>query len=110
MSLCMHHSFCLLAIFEVSVLCFVILFKSFAGASELLQSLYRLSSSLQGNGHKDSDLMLVESLIRNADFQKILIIHNKVQEVCCFKCPPTPVTTEAQDITQEVDFHILIIF
>ncbi|KAF8795813.1 MAGUK p55 subfamily member 5 like protein [Argiope bruennichi] len=72
------------------------------GASELLQSLYRLSSSLQGNGHKDSDLMLVESLIQNADFQNILAIHNKVQEVCCFKCPPTPVSTEAQDITQEV--------
>lgn len=77
------------------------LIKTF-GASELLQSLYRLSSSLQGNGHKDSDLMLVEGLIRNADFQKILTIHNKVQEVCCFKCPPTPITSEAQDITQEV--------
>ncbi|XP_035227442.1 MAGUK p55 subfamily member 5-like [Stegodyphus dumicola] len=77
------------------------LVKTF-GASELLQSLYRLSSSLQGNGHKDSDLMLIESLIRNADFQNILAIHNKVQEVCCFKCPPTPVSTEAQDITQEV--------
>ncbi|GFY39895.1 MAGUK p55 subfamily member 5 [Trichonephila inaurata madagascariensis] len=72
------------------------------GASELLQSLYRLSSSLQGNGHKDSDLMLVESLIQNADFQNILAIHNKVQEVCCFKCPPTPISTQAQDITQEV--------
>ncbi|GIX77510.1 MAGUK p55 subfamily member 5, partial [Caerostris extrusa] len=72
------------------------------GASELLQNLYRLSSSLQGNGHKDSDLMLVESLIQNADFQNILAIHNKIQEVCCFKCPPTPVSTEAQDITQEV--------
>lgn len=77
------------------------LVKTF-GASELLQSLYRLSSSLQGNGHKDSDLMLVESLIQNADFQNILAIHNKVQEVCCFKCPPTPISTEAQDITQEV--------
>ncbi|XP_054713294.1 protein PALS1-like isoform X2 [Uloborus diversus] len=76
------------------------LVKTF-GASELLQSLYRLSSSLQGNGHKDSDLMLVESLIRNADFQNILAIHNKVQEVCCFRCPPTPVTAEAQEITQE---------
>ncbi|KAG8178780.1 hypothetical protein JTE90_022410 [Oedothorax gibbosus] len=72
------------------------------GASELLQSLYRLSSSLQGNCHNDSDLMLVEELIRNADFQNILAIHNKVQEVCCFKCPPTPVSMEAQEITQEV--------
>lgn len=74
----------------------------FPGASELLQSLYRLSSSLQGNGHKDSDLMLIEGLIRNADFQNILTIHNKVQEVCCFKCPPSPITSDAQDMTQEV--------
>nr|BBD75286.1 stardust2 protein [Parasteatoda tepidariorum] len=72
------------------------------GASELLQSLYRLSASLQGNGHKDSDLLLVEGLIRNKDFQNILDIHNKVQEVCCFKCPPTPLSTQAQNITQEV--------
>ncbi|XP_023218352.1 uncharacterized protein LOC111620621 [Centruroides sculpturatus] len=76
--------------------------KRLVGVSELLHSLSRIKSHYSNNGHKNEDLSAIESLLNNKTFQKVLDVHNKVQEICCFNAPPVPVCACAQELTQDV--------
>ncbi|UYV74838.1 MPP5 [Cordylochernes scorpioides] len=69
-----------------------------AGVTELLVSLRRLEAHVRGS----ADLSSVEALIRQPDFQKVLAIHNKVQELWCFTCPPLPLVDFASQLAQDV--------
>lgn len=58
---------------------------------------------LKSNGHRISeDMTLVAQLLTNPEFQKVLAVHNKVQETWCLNRPPTPVTDNAQELLAEV--------
>ena len=60
---------------------------------------------LKSNGHRISeDVTLVAQLLTNPEFQKVLAVHNKVQETWCLNRPPTPVTDNAQELLAEVRF------
>ncbi|KAF2362318.1 L27-N [Trinorchestia longiramus] len=78
-----------------------------AGASpriqELVQSLQRIQSVLQSNGHRiNDDVNLVAQLLNNPEFQKVLAVHNKVQQTWCVERPPTPVQGGAQELVAQV--------
>lgn len=74
-----------------------------AGINELIQSLQRIQTVLKSNGHRISeDMTLVAQLLTNPEFQKVLAVHNKVQETWCLNRPPTPVTDNAQELLAEV--------
>lgn len=71
--------------------------------NELIQSLQRIQTVLKSNGHRISeDMTLVAQLLTNPEFQKVLAVHNKVQETWCLNRPPTPVTDQAQELLAEV--------
>ncbi|RXG71543.1 MAGUK p55 subfamily member 5-A [Armadillidium vulgare] len=70
--------------------------------NELIQSLQRIQNVLKSNGHRISeDMTLVAQLLVNPEFQKVLAVHNKVQETWCLNRPPTPVTFKAQELVAE---------
>ncbi|XP_050710409.1 uncharacterized protein LOC126995166 isoform X3 [Eriocheir sinensis] len=72
------------------------------GINELIQSLQRIQTVLKSNGHRISeDMTLVAQLLTNPEFQKVLAVHNKVQETWCLNRPPTPVTDNAQELVAE---------
>ncbi|KAG0711456.1 MAGUK p55 subfamily member 5 [Chionoecetes opilio] len=72
------------------------------GINELIQSLQRIQTVLKSNGHRISeDMTLVAQLLTNPEFQKVLAVHNKVQETWCLNRPPTPVTDNAQGLVAE---------
>ncbi|XP_068249574.1 protein PALS1 isoform X5 [Palaemon carinicauda] len=72
------------------------------GINELIQSLQRIQTVLKSNGHRISeDVTLVAQLLTNPEFQKVLAVHNKVQETWCLNRPPTPVTDNAQELLAE---------
>lgn len=71
--------------------------------NELIQSLQRIQTVLKSNGHRISeDMTLVAQLLTNPEFQKVLAVHNKVQETWCLNRPPTPVTDQSQELLAEV--------
>merc|ERR1712106_86871 len=71
--------------------------------NELIQSLQRIQTVPKSNGHRISeDMTLVAQLLTNPEFQKVLAVHNKVQETWCLNRPPTPVTDQAQELLAEV--------
>lgn len=58
---------------------------------------------LKSNGHRISeDMTLVAQLLTNPEFQKVLAVHNKVQEIWCLNRPPTPVCENATKVLNEV--------
>ncbi|XP_076049029.1 uncharacterized protein LOC143029832 isoform X2 [Oratosquilla oratoria] len=72
------------------------------GINELIASLQRIQNVLKSNGHRISeDMTLVAQLLTNPEFQKVLAVHNKVQETWCLNRPPTPVTDHAQQLMTE---------
>lgn len=80
--------------------------SSIPGINELIQSLQRIQTVLKSNGHRISeDMTLVAQLLTNPEFQKVLAVHNKVQETWCLNRPPTPVTDNAQELVAEVGRH-----
>ncbi|XP_018023286.1 protein PALS1 [Hyalella azteca] len=77
--------------------------KSPTGVQELVRSLQRIQSLLQTNGHRiNDDVRLVAQLLHNPDFQKVLAVHNKVQQTWCVARPPTPVAPSARDLASQV--------
>lgn len=40
--------------------------------------------------------------MQTPEFQQILLLHNKVQDVWCFNAPPTPFSAHATQLVQEV--------
>lgn len=81
-----------------------------SGINELIQSLQRIQTVLKSNGHRISeDMTLVAQLLTNPEFQKVLAVHNKVQEIWCLNRPPTPVTDNAQGLVAEV-LHRTLLF
>jgi MAGUK p55 subfamily protein 5 len=67
----------------------------------LLDMLHNVESLLSKTGF-DESLVSLEKLFHNQEFQSLLTLHNKVEELCCFKCLPPPVCTDAQVISLEV--------
>ncbi|KAG1685109.1 MAGUK p55 subfamily member 5 [Nymphon striatum] len=75
------------------------------GPEELQEVLQRVQIQLNNNGYHD-DLVAVDDLLNNPDFQKILCIHKKIQEIWCFSTPPSPLYTNAQDLIQKFDLAL----
>ncbi|KFM64967.1 MAGUK p55 subfamily member 5, partial [Stegodyphus mimosarum] len=69
--------------------------------SELLGMLHNVETLLSKTGF-DESLLDLEKLLHNQEFQSLLTLHNKIQDLCCFKCLPSPVCTDAQVISLEV--------
>ncbi|XP_055930579.1 protein PALS1-like isoform X2 [Argiope bruennichi] len=69
--------------------------------SSLLDILHNVEACLANTGFGES-MVELEKLFHNPEFQCLLTLHNKVQDLCCFKCLPTPVCTDAQVISLEV--------
>ncbi|GIY90530.1 MAGUK p55 subfamily member 5 [Caerostris darwini] len=67
----------------------------------LLDTLHNLEAGLAKLGVSES-MVELEKLFHNLEFQSLLTLHNKVQELSCFKCLPTPVCADAQVISLEV--------
>lgn len=70
-------------------------------SSELLDMIHNVETCL-GKTDFDGDLVDVEKLLHNPEFQSMLSLHNRIQEICCFKCLPTPVCTDSQELLIEV--------
>ncbi|CAL1299256.1 unnamed protein product [Larinioides sclopetarius] len=69
--------------------------------SALLDILHNVEACLANTGFGES-MVELEKLFHNPEFQSLLTLHNKVQDLCCFKCLPSPVCTDAQVISLEV--------
>ncbi|GIY04864.1 MAGUK p55 subfamily member 5 [Caerostris extrusa] len=67
----------------------------------LLDTLHNLEAGLAKLGLSES-MVELEKLFHNPEFQSLLTLHNKVQDLSCFKCLPTPVCADAQVISLEV--------
>ncbi|XP_035703593.1 MAGUK p55 subfamily member 5 isoform X5 [Folsomia candida] len=73
------------------------------GLTDLVASLHRVQQTLKKNGlHLDETVSAVGTLMQTPEFQQILAVHNKVQDVWCFNAPPTPFSAHAHQLVQEV--------
>lgn len=74
-----------------------------AELAELLASLKQIQRALKSNGHGlQQELAVAQQLLTSPDFQRVLAVHNKVQEIWCFNAPPTALCNNAQDVVTEV--------
>jgi len=78
-----------------------------AGYGELIAALQRVHLQLKKNGiyvgnKSDPDVTVIQCLLLNPEFVRVLSVHNKVQQLW----PPTttkrPVTLEAQNLVRDV--------
>ena len=86
---------------------FTILF--FTDAEEMMRRLDRLESQLSSaaniadnNTKQQLPLQSIIQLLENRQFHKLLDIHNIIQTVQCFQCPPTPLCCDAKVLVREV--------
>ena len=81
----------------------------FPDAEEMLRRLERVGSQLHSSnsGTKTSDLTTVVRLLENSRFQRLLDIHNTIQAVQCFQCPPAPLCCDAKILVREVSSSII---
>jgi len=71
--------------------------------TDLVTSLQRVQQTLKKNGlYLDESVTAVGSLMQTPEFQQILAVHNKVQDVWCFNAPPTPISAHGHQLVQEV--------
>lgn len=78
-----------------------------SGLTDLVASLQRVQQTLKKNGlYLDETVSAVGSLMQTHEFQQILAVHNKVQDVWCFNAPPTPFSAHATQLVQEVRFYL----
>ena len=64
----------------------------------MLRRLDSITSQLQIH----QDLHAIVRLLENGQFKKLLDIHNIIQKVQCFQCPPSPLCCDAKLLVQEV--------
>ena len=53
-------------------------------------------------GSVAGSLQTIVKLLENTQFQKLLDIHNIIQSVQCFQCPPAPLCCDAKILVREV--------
>ncbi|XP_043206273.1 uncharacterized protein LOC122372769 isoform X2 [Amphibalanus amphitrite] len=71
--------------------------------AELLASLKQIQRALKASGAGlQQELAVAQSLLTSPEFQRVLAVHNKVQEIWCFNAPPSALCFNAQDVAQEV--------
>ena len=51
-------------------------------------------------------MSLVAQLLVNPEFQKVLAVHNKIQETWCLNRPPTPHSPKSQELVSEVSTFV----
>lgn len=87
-------------------------FLFIADADEIHRRLDRLGSQLKESlvGLEQQPLTVVIQLLENAQFKKLLEIHNVIQAVQCFQCPPTPLCCDAKLLVREVIIYALFIY
>ncbi|XP_043206291.1 protein PALS1-like isoform X4 [Amphibalanus amphitrite] len=74
-----------------------------AELAELLASLKQIQRALKASGAGlQQELAVAQSLLTSPEFQRVLAVHNKVQEIWCFNAPPSALCFNAQDVAQEV--------
>jgi MAGUK p55 subfamily protein 5 len=78
------------------------LLKKPIGTSELVASLQRVQEALKKNGmNLEETVSAVGSLMQTPEFQQVLAVHNKVQDIWCFNSPPTPASTHLHQLVQD---------
>ena len=71
--------------------------------AELLASLKHIQRALKASGSGlHQELAVAQSLLASPEFQRVLAVHNKVQEIWCFNAPPSALCHNSQDVVQEV--------
>lgn len=70
--------------------------------------LHNVESLLSKTNFSES-IVSLEKLFHNQEFQTLLSLHNKIQELCCFNTLPPPVCTDAQVISLEVCFDRVLL-
>lgn len=74
----------------------------------MLRRLERVGSQLHSSKEaKTTDFTSVVRLLENARFQRLLDIHNIIQAVQCFQCPPAPLCCDAKILVREVSSSII---
>jgi len=67
-------------------------------------SLQGVQQALKKNGlNLDETVSAVGTLMQRREFQQVLAVYNKVQDVWCFNPSPNPVSAHSQQILQEVN-------
>ena len=73
-----------------------------------MASLQRVQEALKKNGMQLEDTVsAVGSLMKTPEFQQVVAVHNKVQDVWCFNSPPTPISAHSHQLVQEVKLFFL---
>ena len=73
------------------------------GQSELALQLRTL---LKPSSSSADDLSSLATLIgQNREFQKLLNIHNTIQTVQCFQCPPVALCSDSRDLVAQVNHY-----
>jgi len=76
--------------------------KSILDVDEMMRRLDRLQSQCdENNTTKLLPLQSIIQLLENRQFHKLLDIHNIIQTVQCFQCPPTPLCCDAKVLVRE---------
>ncbi|CAB4061261.1 MPP5 [Lepeophtheirus salmonis] len=76
--------------------------KSIIDASDLLRCIERVERQLQAFPSDDgSSLEKLKNLATNSEFKHLLIIHNTIQAVQCFQCPPNALCSDTRTLVQE---------
>jgi len=82
--------------------------KSVLDAEEMMRRLDRLESQLSSAANiadnttkQQLPLQSIIQLLENRQFHKLLDIHNIIQTVQCFQCPPTPLCCDAKVLVRE---------
>ena len=74
----------------------------------MVQCVDRLTvSQLKSDDNVTGSLQTIVKLLENTQFQKLLDIHNIIQSVQCFQCPPAPLCCDAKILVREVSAFCL---
>ena len=67
-----------------------------------------VKTSLQSSEKTTVGLNSLLVLFKDPMFRRLMRVHNTIQLVQCFRCPPPPLCTDARDLVQEVYIYLSI--
>ena len=65
-----------------------------------------VKTSLQSSEKTTVGLNSLLVLFKDPMFRRLMRVHNTIQLVQCFRCPPPPLCTDARDLVQEVYIYL----
>ena len=96
--------------------------SQFIDVEEMVRSISRVSSAIEPStmssssslsvpviphNTPDAAISALNAMVKDPVFKLLVSVHNTIQRVQCFQCPPPALCSDARDLVQEVTIFIL---